>query len=133
MDNNFQTLTTTTKKPRSSTTTNHHGDGGDEGCNTEAWETLSKSFRDVQSVLDQNRALINQVNQNHQSKIHGNMVKNVGLINEINGNISRVMGMYSDLNVNFSNIVHQRRGFNGKSDSGSDNGGDGDGKGGSES
>ncbi|XP_027164006.1 uncharacterized protein LOC113764138 [Coffea eugenioides] len=35
----------------------------DEGCDVQAWETLSKSFNDVQSVLDHNRVLINIVQQ----------------------------------------------------------------------
>lgn len=85
------------------------GGEGEEECDQEAWETLSKSFRDVQTVLDQNRTLIQQVNENHQSKIPDNIARNVDLIREINGNISKVVGMYSDLSVNFSGIVHQRR------------------------
>lgn len=84
-------------------------DEGEEECDAEAWETLSKSFKEVQSVLDQNRLLIQQVNENHQSKIPDNMVKNVALIQEINGNISKVSSVYSNLSVNFANCVHQRR------------------------
>ncbi|KAJ6948258.1 protein EARLY FLOWERING 4-like [Populus alba x Populus x berolinensis] len=61
----------------------------DEECDVEAWDTLSKSFKQVQSVLDRNRDLIQQVNANHQSKIPDNLVKNVSLIREINGNISK--------------------------------------------
>lgn len=80
-----------------------------DDCDLQAWETLSKSFNDVQSVLDHNRVLIKQVNENHQSKVPDNLVKNVALIQEINGNISKVMGIYSDLSVNFSSIVQQRR------------------------
>lgn len=81
----------------------------DEECDAEAWETLSKGFKDAQSVLDQNRDLIRQVNENHRSKVPDNLVKNVALIKEINGNITKVMGIYSDLSVNFSDIVQQRR------------------------
>lgn len=84
-------------------------DEEDEDCDVEAWETLSKSINDVQSVLDHNRVLIKQVNENHQSKLPDNLVKNVALIQEINGNISKVMGLYSDLSVNFPSIVQQRR------------------------
>ncbi|KAI5675000.1 hypothetical protein M9H77_05950 [Catharanthus roseus] len=100
-------------KPKQSSTGNRRlsygEDEDDEECDAEAWQTLSKSFKEVQSVLDQNRALIQQVNENHQSKIPDNMVKNVALIKEINGNISRVMGIYSDLSLNFTKIVQQRR------------------------
>ncbi|KAL1804982.1 hypothetical protein ACET3Z_028050 [Daucus carota] len=56
----------------------------------EVWRNFTDSFREVQSVLDRNRVLIQQVNENHQSKMHDNMVKNVELIQEINGNITRV-------------------------------------------
>lgn len=80
-----------------------------EGCDAEAWEMLTASFRRVQSVLDRNRALISQVNENHQSKVPDNIAKNVALISEINGNISKVLSIYSDLSVNFSEVVHQRR------------------------
>ncbi|XP_019052957.1 PREDICTED: protein EARLY FLOWERING 4-like [Nelumbo nucifera] len=100
---------------------NGFGDGDDVNCDDDAeggdmgaWETLSKSFRQVQTVLDQNRALIQQVNENHQSKIPDNLTKNVALIREINGNISKVISLYSDLSTNFTNIVHQRRGMTSK-------------------
>ncbi|KAE8666732.1 Phosphoinositide phospholipase C 4 [Hibiscus syriacus] len=45
---------------------------------------------DTETVLDQNRELIKKVNENHQSKIADNLVKNVGWIREINGNISKL-------------------------------------------
>ncbi|KAJ6309972.1 hypothetical protein OIU76_014837 [Salix suchowensis] len=81
----------------------------EEECDAEAWNTLSKSFKQVQSVLDHNSDLIKQVNANHKSKIPDNLVKNVSLIREINGNISKVMSIYSDLSFNVSNIVVERR------------------------
>ncbi|XP_057488831.1 uncharacterized protein LOC130774792 [Actinidia eriantha] len=61
-------------------------------------------------VLDRNRVLIQQVSENHQQKIHDNLVKNVALIQEINGNISKVVSLYSDLSVNFSSMFHQQNG-----------------------
>ncbi|KAJ6895645.1 hypothetical protein NC651_021993 [Populus alba x Populus x berolinensis] len=81
----------------------------EEECDAEAWDTLSKSFKQVQCVLDHNSDLIKQVNANHQSKIPDNLVKNVSLIHEINGNITKVMSIYSDLSFNVSNIVEERR------------------------
>ncbi|KAG5238351.1 protein ELF [Salix suchowensis] len=81
----------------------------EEECDAEAWNTLSMSFKQVQSVLDHNSDLIKQVNANHKSKIPDNLVKNVSLIREINGNISKVMSIYSDLSFNVSNIVVERR------------------------
>lgn len=86
-------------------------DEGEEECDEEAWNTLSRSFRQAQTVLDENRALIEEVNSNHGSKIPHNMAKNVGLICQINGNISKALSIYSDLNVNFSDVVRQRRAF----------------------
>ncbi|KAL0454792.1 UNVERIFIED_CONTAM: protein EARLY FLOWERING 4 [Sesamum latifolium] len=44
-------------------------DDEEESCDVEAWETLSKGFKEVQSVLDHNRRMIQQVNDNHRSKI----------------------------------------------------------------
>ncbi|KAI8574015.1 hypothetical protein RHMOL_Rhmol01G0321000 [Rhododendron molle] len=99
----------------------------DDDCDKEVWDTLSGCFRRVQSVLDHNRVLIQQVNENHQSKTPDNLAKNVALIQEINGNISKVMSMYSDMSVNFSGIVQQRRAI-GDSKSGSSSDGDDKGK-----
>ncbi|XP_028200554.1 protein ELF4-LIKE 1-like isoform X2 [Glycine soja] len=84
--------------------------GGDdeEECDDEAWDMLTRSFWQAQTVLDENRALIDEVNSNHESKIPDNMAKNVGLITQIHGNISKVRSIYSDLSVNFPNIIRQR-------------------------
>ncbi|XP_047942331.1 protein EARLY FLOWERING 4-like [Salvia hispanica] len=73
------------------------------------WAAFSQNFRQVQSVLDRNRLLIQQVNDNHQSKLHDNLVHNVSLIQEINANISKVVSMYSDLSSNFSTVCHHHR------------------------
>ncbi|KAK8331217.1 hypothetical protein V6Z12_A10G059400 [Gossypium hirsutum] len=53
-------------------------------------QTFQKSFVQVQDILDQNRLLINEINQNHESKIPNNLSRNVGLIKELNNNIRRV-------------------------------------------
>ncbi|CAJ1860460.1 unnamed protein product [Sphenostylis stenocarpa] len=79
-----------------------------EDGDPEVWATLNKGFRQVQSVLDRNRLLIQQVNENQQSRMHNNMVKNVSLIQELNGNISKVVSLYSDLNSNFTNVCQHR-------------------------
>ncbi|XP_041993739.1 protein EARLY FLOWERING 4-like [Salvia splendens] len=76
------------------------------------WAAFSQNFRQVQSVLDRNRLLIQQVNDNHQSKLHDNLVQNVSLIQEINGNISKVVSMYSDLSSNFSTVCHKHHAAN---------------------
>lgn len=63
---------------------------------------FQKSFVQVQNILDQNRLLINEINQNHESKIPDNLSKNVGLIRELNNNIRRVVDLYSDLSTSFT-------------------------------
>ena len=60
------------------------GSADNEECDVEVWNMLSRSFRQAQTVLDQNHALIQQVNENHQPKRPDNLVKNVALIREIN-------------------------------------------------
>jgi hypothetical protein len=75
----------------------------------EVWDTLSNGFKRAQLYLDQNRDLIQRVNENHMSRIPDNVSRNVGLINEINGNISQVMEIYSDLSLNFAKKFDQRR------------------------
>ncbi|KAK1434843.1 hypothetical protein QVD17_00597 [Tagetes erecta] len=80
----------------------------DEECDGEAWEMLNKGLKEVQNALDENRLLIQQVNENHQSMISDNLVKNVALIREINGNILKIRGVYSGISVSLCNFVHRR-------------------------
>lgn len=63
---------------------------------------FQKSFVQVQTILDQNRLLINEINQNHESKIPDNLSRNVGLIRELNNNIRRVVDLYADLSTSFT-------------------------------
>lgn len=92
------------------------GESADESGDGEVWDAFNQSFQQVQTVLDRNRSLIQQVNENHQSRIPDNMVKNVALIQEINGNISKVVSLYSDLSSNFSTLFHQRTAKSGSED-----------------
>ncbi|PWA96994.1 hypothetical protein CTI12_AA033930 [Artemisia annua] len=71
-----------------------------------ALQMFQKSFLQVQSLLDHNRILINEINQNHDSKIPDNLSRNVGLIRELNNNIRRVVDLYSDLSSNLSKDVN---------------------------
>ncbi|XP_058787597.1 protein EARLY FLOWERING 4 [Vicia villosa] len=98
------------RRPSATPTNGDYSDVDDaEDGDPEAWATLNKSFRQVQSVLDRNRAIIQQVNENQQSRMPDNMVKNVSLIQELNGNISKVASLYSDLNSDFTSICHQQQ------------------------
>ncbi|XP_014500076.1 protein ELF4-LIKE 3 [Vigna radiata var. radiata] len=65
-------------------------------------QTFHKSFVQVQSIFDQNRLLINEINQNHESKVPDNLTRNVGLIRELNNNIRRVYDLYADLSSSFT-------------------------------
>ncbi|GLT78949.1 hypothetical protein SLA2020_504660 [Shorea laevis] len=89
----------------------HHGSLTDirEDGDPAIWATFDRSFREVQSVLDRNWVLTQQVNENHQSKIPLNMVRNVALIQELNGNISKVVSMYCDFSSNFLTTFHPQK------------------------
>ncbi|XP_074583966.1 protein ELF4-LIKE 3-like [Curcuma longa] len=63
---------------------------------------LQRNFLQVQSILDQNRLLINEINQNHESRIPDNLSRNVGLIRELNDNIRRIVDLYGNLSVSFA-------------------------------
>ncbi|CAL0324754.1 unnamed protein product [Lupinus luteus] len=58
-------------------------------------QTFHNSFVQVQNILDQNRVLINEINQNHESKVPDNLSTNVGLIRELNNTIRRVFDLVS--------------------------------------
>ncbi|KAE8675964.1 Protein ELF4-LIKE 3 [Hibiscus syriacus] len=64
-------------------------------------QVFQRSFVQVQDILDQNRLLINEINQNHESKVPDNLSRNVGLIKELNNNIRRVVELYADLSTSF--------------------------------
>ncbi|KAI8544672.1 hypothetical protein RHMOL_Rhmol08G0313700 [Rhododendron molle] len=68
-------------------------------------ETFQQSFGQAQNLLDQNRLLIHEINQNHESKIPDNLSRNPGLIRELNNNIRRVVDIYADLSTSFANSV----------------------------
>ncbi|KAL8492659.1 hypothetical protein ACS0TY_024015 [Phlomoides rotata] len=67
----------------------------DEQIENMVVKTFQKSFGQVQNILDQNRLLINEINQNHESKIPNNLTRNMGLIRELNNNIRRVVDLSS--------------------------------------
>ncbi|KAM7254539.1 hypothetical protein ACFE04_003919 [Oxalis oulophora] len=79
-----------------------NGRGGGAQVDTKVLQTFQKSFVQVQGILDQNRVLINEINQNHETKIPDNLNRNVGLIRELNNNIRRVVDLYADLSTNFT-------------------------------
>ncbi|CAD6203993.1 unnamed protein product [Miscanthus lutarioriparius] len=76
--------------------------GGAPGVDTKALHAFQTSFVQVQTLLDQNRLLINEINHNHESKVPGDLSRNVGLIRELNNNIRRVVDLYADLSSLFA-------------------------------
>ncbi|KAI3777921.1 hypothetical protein L1987_47724 [Smallanthus sonchifolius] len=78
------------------------GNGSQLGVDGKVLQTFHKSFVQVQNLLDQNRLLINEINQNQESKLPANLTRNVGLIRELNNNVKRVVDLYGDLSTSFS-------------------------------
>eukprot|EP00250_Pteridium_aquilinum_P029966 c40420_g1_i1 orf=384-764(-) len=79
------------------------------GMDSKVWETFQKSFSQVQTILDQNRILIREINQNHESKIPENLTRNVSLIRELNSNIARVVELYANLSTDFVQSMMEGR------------------------
>ncbi|URE32236.1 hypothetical protein MUK42_37092 [Musa troglodytarum] len=67
-----------------------HGNGNQ--VDDKAFHAVQKSFVQVQSILNQNRLLINEINQNHETMIP----------EELNNNIRRVVDLYADLSLSFA-------------------------------
>ncbi|GAU32100.1 hypothetical protein TSUD_358060 [Trifolium subterraneum] len=65
-------------------------------------QVFQKSLVQAQDILNQNRLLINEINQNHESRMPDNLSRNVGLIRELNSNIRRVVDLYADLSSSFT-------------------------------
>ncbi|GLJ21760.1 hypothetical protein SUGI_0406040 [Cryptomeria japonica] len=68
-----------------------------QGCS----KSGTKGFIPVQNILDKNRLLINEINQNQESKVPDNLTRNVGMIRELNNNIGRVVDLYAGLSSTF--------------------------------
>ncbi|XP_022842526.1 protein ELF4-LIKE 3-like [Olea europaea var. sylvestris] len=78
------------------------GSGNGTQLDSQIVHTFQKSFVQVQNIFDQNRLLINEINQNHESKMPDNLSRNVGLIRKLNNNIRTVADLYADLSTNFT-------------------------------
>lgn len=68
---------------------------------SKVWGTFQRSFAQVQTILDQNRILIREITQNHETKVPENLTRNVSLIRELNSNIARVVQLYANLSTDF--------------------------------
>lgn len=56
----------------------------------------------VQYLLDHNRLLINEINQNHKANVPEGLTRNVMLIRELNNNIGKVVDLYANMSTNFA-------------------------------
>ncbi|KAJ0960042.1 hypothetical protein J5N97_000157 [Dioscorea zingiberensis] len=77
------------------------GHGNGSKVDNQILQTYQKNFVQVQSILDHNRVLINEINQNQDSRIPDNLSRNVGLIRELNDNVWRVFDLYADISNSF--------------------------------
>jgi hypothetical protein len=69
-----------------------------------AWASFQQSFTQVQYILDHNRLLISEINQNHQSRIPESLSRNVSLTRELNNNITRVVELYASISESFAKV-----------------------------
>eukprot|EP01018_Ginkgo_biloba_P032644 Gb_37755 [translate_table: standard] len=79
--------------------------GNGAQMDSKLWQNFQNSFNQVQHILDQNRILIDEINQNHESKIPDNLTRNVGMIRELNNNIGRVVDLYAGLSSSFTKEI----------------------------
>ena len=68
-------------------------------------QNFQKRFVQVQYILEQNRLLINEINQNHESKQADHLGRNVRLIRELNNNIRTVASLYGGLSHSFAKSI----------------------------
>ena len=67
----------------------------------QVWQNFQTKFSQVQEILEQNRILIREIDENHESKLPEKLTRNVGLIRELNGNISQIVELYAKLSTDF--------------------------------
>ena len=79
--------------------------GNGNEIDSKVMQTFQKGFGHVQNILDQNRLLIKEINQNQESKMPDNLGRNVALIRELNNNITRVVDLYAGLSSSFTKAI----------------------------
>jgi hypothetical protein len=62
----------------------------------EEWPGYDK-FSAVQSLLDRNQLLIEEINTNHGQRSQEALGRNVALINELNDNCMKIVALYKEL------------------------------------
>eukprot|EP00897_Mesotaenium_endlicherianum_P008954 jgi/Mesen1/8087/ME000434S07333 len=64
------------------------------------WPGFEK-FNHVQAILDHNRLLINEINNNHEERNPEGLMRNVALIRELNHNVAKVVDLYGEISKIF--------------------------------
>ncbi|KAJ7562026.1 hypothetical protein O6H91_03G052600 [Diphasiastrum complanatum] len=65
------------------------------------WATFQQNFGQVQFLLDHNRLLVKEINQNHESNLAECLNRNSTLTRELNGNMGKVVALYGGLSTSF--------------------------------
>mmetsp|Transcript_31798 Transcript_31798/g.38445 ORF Transcript_31798/g.38445 Transcript_31798/m.38445 type:complete len:91 (-) Transcript_31798:1356-1628(-) len=74
---------------------------------SQAWPTSCEKFMAVQTILDRNKLLIDEINANHHSGSEERLEHNVSLIRELNTNILKVVDLYKELSSSFLSTVSE--------------------------
>ena len=67
---------------------------------SQVWPAVSQ-FQEVQDILDRNKLLIAEINQNHQQGTHVALERNVPMLRELNQNIAKVLELYQQAAASF--------------------------------
>ena len=60
----------------------------------------SRALR-AQTLLDRNKALIHEINKNHEARAAGGMERNVDLLRELNSNVAKAQELYEEAGGGF--------------------------------
>jgi hypothetical protein len=63
-------------------------------------ETDKPTFS-AQTLLDRNKALIYEINKNHEARVAGGMERNVDLLRELNSNVAKAQELYEEAGGGF--------------------------------
>ena len=61
----------------------------------------SRALR-AQTLLDRNKALIHEINKNHEARAAGGMERNVDLLRELNSNVAKAQELYEEAGAGLS-------------------------------
>jgi len=64
----------------------------------------AENFEKVQMILDQNRLLIKEINQNHSSRQTEGLSRNVELIRALHKNVAMVIQLYQEISDSFVTV-----------------------------